>query len=264
MIQLKNTVVGSIALPIILALAASGCARHKYVKHQINPVAEKLAAVEKETNEKIATLSAKHESDVSQVNERLSTVDLKLAQGAVALQQAQTTASRALQQSETNTTDIKANSAAINTLTTGVQNALTYQLVDKGDVMFAVNKCTLTDEAKALLDQIAAKALAAPRAIVELAGFTDKSGAATYNLALSIRRAEAVERYLVSKNVPMRAIHIVGFGEATAPSEFEADLSAQGPNPTKAEINKMARRVRIQIFGAGELTPPTVAAGAQQ
>ena len=264
MIQRKFSLMWSMAVPAALVLATSGCATHEYVKHHIDPVSEKLATVEKQTNDKIDALSTKHEADISQVNERLSTVDLKLAQGAVALQQAQTTASRALQQSETNSADIKANGAAITTLTTNVVNALNYQLVDKADVMFRVNKWELTPEAKTALDQLAAKALASPRAIVELSGFTDKSGPQNYNLALSIKRAEAVERYLVTQNVPMRAIHIVGFGEAMPPSELQADLSVSGPNPTKAEIAKMARRVRIQVFGAGEIVQPVVAAGAQQ
>jgi outer membrane protein OmpA-like peptidoglycan-associated protein len=74
---------------------------------------------------------------------------------------------------------------------------------------------------------------------------------------LSRRRAEAVQRYLVMQNVPLRAIHIVGLGEEAPPEGLAADLSMVDPNPSKAELDRLARRVHIRVFGAGDITQGT-------
>ena len=49
--------------------------------------------------------------------------------------------------------------------------------------------------------------------MLELEGYTDGRGSEQYNIGLSQRRAEAVERYLVSKNIPLFRIAIVGLGK---------------------------------------------------
>jgi outer membrane protein OmpA-like peptidoglycan-associated protein len=254
---MKKSSIWLIAVPIALALAASGCASKKYVRQQVAPVNQKLAAVQKETNEKIAATWSKLQSDMSEVNERISTTDQRVSQVSEAAQQAQGTASRAMDASEANATAISANSTAINTLASGVSNALNFKLVESADVTFGFNKATLTPEAKAALDQVASKMQSLPRSMVELTGFTDKTGSANYNLALSRRRAEAVERYLVSQKVPLHNIHIIGLGEEAPPPGLEKDLSQINPNPTKAAMNRLARRVRISIYGAGDITEGT-------
>ncbi len=48
---------------------------------------------------------------------------------------------------------------------------------------------------------------------VMLAGHADRSGAATYNVGLSQRRADSVKAYLVSRNIPASAISTQAFGE---------------------------------------------------
>jgi outer membrane protein OmpA-like peptidoglycan-associated protein len=224
------------------------------VRQQVAPVNQKVATLEKQTNEKISAVWNKEESDISQVNERISTTDQKVAQVAQAAQQAQDTASRAMERADANSGKVAENSTAITNLTSGVANALNYQLVEKADVTFGFNKSTLTPEAKRALDQVAMKAQSLPRSVMELAGFTDKVGAKNYNLALSRRRAEAVQRYLVQQKVPLRTIHIVGLGEEAPPPGLEADLSAISPNPSKAQLNRLARRVQIRLYGAGDIT----------
>jgi outer membrane protein OmpA-like peptidoglycan-associated protein len=233
------------------AVATSGCATRRYVRNQVAPVNQKLAVVQKETNDKIAATWSKLESDMSQVSERFSTTDQKIAQVADTAQQAQGTASRAMETSDTNTSAISANTTAISDLKSGVANALNYKLVDSKDVTFGFGKASLTPEAKATLDEVASTIQSQPRVSVELAGFTDPIGSASYNLALSRRRAEAVQRYLVAEKVPLRNIHIVGMGKEAAPPGMEKEI---GPNPTKAELHRMARRVRISVFGAGDIT----------
>ena len=178
-----------------------------------------------QTNEKIATVSEKHDSDMSQVNERISTTDQRVAQIAADTRTAQGMAARAAQQAEANSSKMAETSASVTALSSGVENALNYQLVEKADVTFATNKSALGPQEKAALSEIASKAAAMPRSLVELAGFADPVGSSTYNLALSRRRAESVQRYLVMQNVPLRAIHIVGLGEEAPPAGSEADPS---------------------------------------
>lgn len=234
---------------IPFVVATSGCATRRYVRNQVDPVSQHVAAVEAQSNEKIAALSATHTSDISQVNERISTNEMKISQVASAVQAAQGSAARAMEQADANA---KANSAAMANLTASVEGALDYQLVDKGDVLFALNSSTLTNSSKATLNQLAQKIQSLPRAVVEIAGFTDVTGSQSYNLALSRRRAESVQRYLAQQNVPVRAIHIIGMGEEAIPVGHEAELSPAS-NPSKAELHQMARRVRVRIFDGGKV-----------
>jgi len=253
MINLRKSLLLGVGVPIAFTLATSGCATKKYVNQQIAPVNKKVMAA----NDKIGYVNAKLDKDVSQLNERISTTDMKVSQVAAAAEQAQGTASRAMQESEANSEKITANSTAIVSLGAGVANALNYQQVETADVTFAFDQSTLTPEGMAVLDQVAAKMAQLPRAVVELSGFTDPIGSKNYNLALSRRRAEAVERYLVRQKVPLRQIHIVGLGKEAPPAHLAADLSMVDPNPTKAELHRLARRVHIQVFGAGDITEGT-------
>jgi len=247
----------SMAVFITLTLAFSACATRRYVRNQVAPVNQKLAYVQKETNEKIAATWSKLQSDMSEVNERISSTDQRVSQVSEATQQAQGTASRAMEATEANASATSANTTAINTLASGVANSINYKFVESSDVFFGFDKASLTPQAKATLDQVASKVQSLPRAVVELAGFTSQVGSASYNLGLSRRRAEAVQRYLISQKVPLRNIHMVGMGQEPPPPGLEKDLSGAGPNPSKAELNKLARRVRISIYGAGDITDGT-------
>jgi len=257
LINIGKSLVWGVGIPIALALATSGCATKKYVASQVTPVNHRVSALEKSTNEKVSYLNNKIDTGLSEVNERISTTDQKVAQVAAAAQQAQGTASRAMEETEANSGKIAANSTAISTLGASVANSLNFQLVEKADVTFAFNKADLTPEAKLALDQIALKMAGLPRSVVELAGFTDTVGSKNYNLALSRRRAEAVQRYLVMAKVPIRSIRIIGLGEETPPEGLTADLTAVDPNASKAERRRLARRVRINVYGAGDITAGT-------
>ena len=245
-----------VAASVLLTLATSGCATKKYVSRQINPVNQKLNQYQKQTNDKVAWLTNKQQTDISQVNERIATTDQRVTEVANAVQAAQGTASRAMEEADSNKTGIEENRTAIASLNTGVANALSYQLVDKSDVMFAFNKATLTPAAKASLDQVIAKVQGLPRAVVEVTGFTDRVGSPGYNYDLSRRRAWAVERYLVEHKIPSRSIHVVGLGEMAVPEGMESETHAV-KHHGKAEPNKYDRRVNIRIFGAGELSSPS-------
>ncbi|MDE2336648.1 MAG: OmpA family protein, partial [Alphaproteobacteria bacterium] len=48
---------------------------------------------------------------------------------------------------------------------------------------------------------------------IHVAGYTDTSGSERYNMKLSLRRAEAVRRYLVEHGVDAKKITVQGHGE---------------------------------------------------
>jgi outer membrane protein OmpA-like peptidoglycan-associated protein len=256
MIKSGNSVIAWIAFPIALALATSGCATKKYVKQQVAPVHKQVAALEKQTNDKISFLNNKVDRDISATNERISTVDQRVTQVAEATQQAQGTASRAMETADANT-------GKITTLQSNVANALNYQLTDRADVFFAFDKAELTSKAKQTLNEIIAKAQTMPRSVIEIAGFTDPRGSRNWNYALSRRRAQSVERYLVMQKVPPRSISIVGLGKLTPPSDFQPE------NPVPAGASRAARyqgdrRVQVRLFGAGDLSGGTASREQEQ
>jgi OmpA-OmpF porin, OOP family len=80
-------------------------------------------------------------------------------------------------------------------------------------VNFEFNSTTLTRDSHAELDAVAKDLQIHPRLKVELQGHTDSSGSASYNQALSQRRAEAVRDYLVSRGIPGAQMSAKGYGE---------------------------------------------------
>jgi OmpA-OmpF porin, OOP family len=75
--------------------------------------------------------------------------------------------------------------------------------------------------------------------VIELQGFTDSVGTEKYNFDLSERRADSVLRYLVSKNVPLYRISIVGLGKTNPVAD---NKTTQG--------REQNRRVDIRVLTA--------------
>jgi outer membrane protein OmpA-like peptidoglycan-associated protein len=115
-----------------------------------------------------------------------------------------------------------------------------YKLQAETVVSFGFDKDTLTPEAKELLDQFITAHSNSKRYFVTIEGFTDKTGAQSYNDALSRRRADQVMAYLVTQhNIPVFRIQEIGLG-----TEKPADL---GRNRAARAKN---RRVEIRLFSA--------------
>jgi outer membrane protein OmpA-like peptidoglycan-associated protein len=69
-------------------------------------------------------------------------------------------------------------------------------------VNFEFNKSRLTLDAQKVLDFVAQSLKDNPTATVEVGGYTDGRGSATYNQRLSLARARAVRAYLIQRGVP--------------------------------------------------------------
>jgi outer membrane protein OmpA-like peptidoglycan-associated protein len=81
-------------------------------------------------------------------------------------------------------------------------------------VFFDWDRANLSDQAINTIRQAAAAFKAKGNARITATGHTDTSGPEAYNMALSLRRANAVKDALVREGVPAQAIQVVGRGEA--------------------------------------------------
>jgi len=106
------------------------------------------------------------------------------------------------------------------------------------DVLFDFDKSALKADGKSKLDDLAAKVKDINLEVVIAIGHTDSIGSDAYNQKLSVRRAESVKAYLVSKGVEPNRIYTEGKGEKQPVAS----------NKTKDGRQKN-RRVEIEIIG---------------
>ncbi len=81
------------------------------------------------------------------------------------------------------------------------------------NVLFGFDQSDLSYEARANLDKLVVVLNSYADTDIELQGHTDSSGSASYNQALSERRAGAVSGYLASRNIDASRLTVKGFGE---------------------------------------------------
>ena len=117
-------------------------------------------------------------------------------------------------------------------------------------VNFKVNSAVLTADAKAILDDLATKALNTKGYVIEIAGFTDSTGGVEKNRLLSQHRADSVIRYLVENHqIPLRRIVTpYGYGKTNPIAD----------NSTR-EGREQNRRVEVKLLVNKGLTQPAPA-----
>ncbi len=91
--------------------------------------------------------------------------------------------------------------------------AIPRRLVLEG-VNFDYNKSTLRQEDRNIIDQNAADLKEWGNIDVEISGHTDSVGSDQYNESLSLRRAESVRAYLISKGISTDRLTVKGYGES--------------------------------------------------
>jgi outer membrane protein OmpA-like peptidoglycan-associated protein len=80
-------------------------------------------------------------------------------------------------------------------------------------VFFDWDRSNRSQQAQATIQQAANAFKTKGSARITATGHTDTSGPADYNMALSLRRANAVKDALVRNGVPATAISVIGRGE---------------------------------------------------
>lgn len=115
----------------------------------------------------------------------------------------------------------------------------------KSDVLFNFNKSDLTPADRAKLDDLASKVSAMNLEVVIAIGHTDPLGSSAYNQKLSVRRADSVKSFLVSKGVDANRIYTEGKGESQQVKACPKSLS----RPAMIKCLAPNRRVEIEIVG---------------
>jgi len=109
------------------------------------------------------------------------------------------------------------------------------------DAFFDFDKAVLKPEGKAKLDDVTSKLGSINLEVIIAVGHTDSVGSDEYNQKLSVRRAEAVKAYIISKGVEANRVYTEGKGEKQPVAD----------NKT-AEGRAKNRRVEIEVVGTSK------------
>jgi outer membrane protein OmpA-like peptidoglycan-associated protein len=96
-------------------------------------------------------------------------------------------------------------------------------------ILFGYDQSSLSADAAMNLDKLVVILKKYPDTDIEVQGHTDSKGSASYNLALSKRRAESVSGYLSDNGINLSRLTIKGFGE-TAPKYENSTAAGQAQN----------------------------------
>jgi outer membrane protein OmpA-like peptidoglycan-associated protein len=220
-----------------LSLGAWGCATKKHVREAIAPVQQQVNQVQKDT-ESNKTAIGDLDRQVASADEKAADAGRRAQEAANAAQQANSAAQQAANRADQANNLAQQAMTNVNQVNQQLQNLDNYTLSNTAQVFFRVGQSTLSPEAKQILDQAVANAGNMHNFVIEVEGFTDRTGGKAYNLELARRRADAVVRYLtVDKNVPLRNVRELGVG-----SDFP-----NAENRTRAQ-RKENRRVDVKIY----------------
>ena len=110
------------------------------------------------------------------------------------------------------------------------------------DVLFDFDKSLVKPEGKSKLDDLSGKVRGISLEVVIAIGHADSIGSDAYNQKLSVRRAESVKAYLVSKGIEANRIYTEGKGKKQPVAD----------NRTR-EGRAKNRRVEIEVIGTRRL-----------
>jgi outer membrane protein OmpA-like peptidoglycan-associated protein len=222
---------------------ANAAADHNDSRESIDKLAylakQKIALTQELTKQKTAEAEvgrASKERDQMRLAQRTAEADqakVTAQQAQLAAQQAQAKAQMA--QSETSealrqtqlaqddaalaqqkTREAQARTAALETQLNDLAAKKTERglIITLGDVLFGTDLSRLTSEGMNATQKLAMVLQQNPQRRVLIEGYTDSTGAADYNQALSERRANAVRSALLEQGVAAERIAIRGYGES--------------------------------------------------
>jgi len=185
---------------VTVAIAATGfgCATKKYVGKEVGAVNQKVETLSDSVEQNQERIG-RNEEAIQRQDGDIDRVDAKADEANQLAASAQGEAERAYGEAQR-----------------AMKGKLLYEITLSNDkVNFDFNTSELSDEARVLVDELAAKVKADNRGLwIEIEGHTDATGEAGYNKELGAKRAEAVRDYLYqSHGIPLHRVAVYSFGE---------------------------------------------------
>jgi len=249
---------------LALSLLGTGCATKKYVAKTVAPVEQRVTGTETKNTEQDKQIASQGseiqemDRDLSKTKETLTDTTNTANQAnaaAKAADQKATGAQEAASSAQQSADNAKTFAEqGLDRLGRTVDGLNKYQMAKSETVLFGVGRDALNADAKQQLDDLAKQANGMDRYVIEIQGFTDKTGPASYNDILSQRRAEAVARYLtIEYKIPVRSITMLGEGYAQPVAD---DKTRDG--------RKQNRRVEVKLWVPETSANKTMATGPGQ
>jgi len=192
------------SLPVVLALMLlliAGCGVNK------DFVAQQISDSEARTASEINTLRDKTDGNASEIT-RLQSLAGELS----------------------NKTDMAINNAK------GFEN---YQIIWEGVINFDFDSYDITGIAEQTLMEAGEKMEQNPRSVIEIAGHSDPTGSAGYNLMLAKERANSSKRFLNDRfGISLYRMFVISYGEEKPTAMLDENQSAS-----------KNRRVTLRIWG---------------
>jgi OOP family OmpA-OmpF porin len=227
--NMKIKLVSLIALSSLIVLSGVGCATKKYARNRVN---ERVTPLEHRTAE-LEETSRRNTQDIGHISS-----DVKDLRGRT--DRAQQQADTALTRAEEANTRVTTTEQSVSDLRSNLDK---YALQNTATVTFKFASHELTPEAQTALDQLATQIKDRENFILEIEGFADAVGKATYNEQLAQKRAESVRRYLADRyNIALFRMHMLGFG-AVRPVADNQTREGRAQN-RRVEIRLLTRNVQ--------------------
>lgn len=222
-------------LILIGAVTLTGCATKSFVLEEIAPLQARVSELEStdsEHAERIDAVDRRAQEGISGANSAAAAADTNAdgaGEAAGAADRKAEAAQQSADQAMNASSEVEARLRVLHE---------PYAISQTVTVAFGLESAALSDEANSALDGIAGQVTEGD--FIEVQGYTDSTGEDSYNIALSERRADAVKRYLVAKDVPLYRIQVVGLGEAN-PAASNDDRDGREQN----------RRVEVRLLRSG-------------
>jgi outer membrane protein OmpA-like peptidoglycan-associated protein len=106
------------------------------------------------------------------------------------------------------------------------------------NIYFDTGAAHLTEDSKPVLETIRRTLEKYPKTAIQIAGYTDNVGTHELNIDLSLKRANAVKKYLVDNGINAARLETKGFGEANPLASNDDEVNGR-------ELN---RRIEITLI----------------
>ena len=115
-------------------------------------------------------------------------------------------------------------------------------------VNFDFDRYVIRPDTRGKLDDLVGKLRSVTLEVVIAVGHADRLGSDAYNQKLSVRRADSVKAYLVSKGIGASRVYTEGKGESQPVKE------CKGNNKTKELIACLEPNRRVELEAVGSVT----------